>query len=164
MSWNLSLPNQSLSPEGANEVSIKLDQLLVDMQVFRQNIRTINWSPNIRPHFDLAPRVNQLYGLTAPGPEIVANRILELGHEPANSNSEVLMKASLQTKEEIRTYEEAIFVVIRNSHQLLKDVKEVFDTAATYKDEKTMGMMQEFAQYLNHTIWLFTSLRAARMN
>ena len=156
----------SLNPEKAEKLAQAMDEVLVDYQIYQQNIRKIQWDQRLRPYLDLSQKVNILYGVTEANTHNLARQILKLGHSPTtvSNGSTALMKSHMTQIQEVRNFDEAIYGIIHTSGQLLEAVQEVFYLAAEYEEKQSLAMMGQLAQQLNFTIWAFSSVRSATNN
>ncbi|MEM6768120.1 MAG: ferritin-like domain-containing protein [Bacteroidota bacterium] len=153
-----------LGPMDSEILSEKLDVLLADYQVYQQNIRKLNWNPSIRPFFTLSESIEELQDAVFSHSEVIADKILMLGSTPSTVDGNYLIKASLTIVEPEIGYDEALKMIVLNSQQLLKTVREVYQVAEGLGEKFTMALMSQLARSLGGTIWHFSHLRMAHMN
>ena len=160
------IPYNQLSPEGKENLAVALDELLIDYQIYHENIQKIHWDQQYRSYLDLSQKVEILYKVTDANKQVLAEKILELGKNPTslNQGSVALMKSRMSQLQEVQNFDEAIFAIVQSSGQLLETVQEVFYLAAEYDEKQTMAMMNRLAQQLHFTIWVFSSVRSAMNN
>lgn len=160
------IPNQGgLSPEASEQVSNGLDILLADYHVYQQNLRRMQWNQHTRVFFALEEQLGELYASTDASSDIIAERILQLGHSPTTTVGEALSKANMEVLETgFEDYNELFMRVIDDTHELIHQVRDVFIIANNYKDQNTIILLEELGKFLNYNIWLFSSMRASLNN
>lgn len=156
--------NQYLSPGQSEELSDQLDLLLADFQVFQQNVNQIHWSPQLRPYFNFSQDVGRVKEVLEPTKEVIASKILRLGHAPSVSSTNYMIKASLYPVEGIDNLDDAMKLIIINGQELLKTVKEIFDFATELNEQFTISLMHHLAERLSYMVWHFSQQRMAQMN
>ena len=153
-----------LGPMDAEILSEKLDVLLADYQVYQQNIRKLNWNPSIRPFLQLSESIEELQEATFSHSEVIADKILMLGNTPSTVDGNYLIKASLTIVEPDINYDQALKMIVLNSQELLRTVRDVYEVAEGLGEKFTMALMSQLAKSMGGTIWHFSHLRMAHMN
>ena len=90
---------------------------------------------------------------------------MQLGYEPTVSVSDAMVKTNIQLIHEgFENYNSLFLHLIQDTHSVLQQVREVFDIATTYKDQRTIVLLGELGRFLNYNIWLFSAMRASMYN
>jgi len=155
------------SPEQREELAERLDDLLRNYEVYHNNIRKIHWDRQLNPFLDFNQKVDFLHKVSAHTQDNIAEQVLSLGKSPSigeTSPSYLPSNTYIQVLQEINGFEDAVLAIIRNSQELLKEVKEIFYLAAEYNEQSTMNQMSSLAQQLSMTVFVFSSVRLSMMN
>jgi len=124
-----------LSPEASEQVSKGLDILLADYHIYQQNVRKMQWNQRTRMFFDLDDQLGQLYASTDSSTDILADRIMQLGHAPTASVSEALVKSNIEALDQGHdSYNDIFIQLLQDTHALMRQVREVFEIASLYRD------------------------------
>lgn len=160
------VPSQGgLTPEASEQVSNGLDMLLADYHIYQQNLRKMQWNQHTRIFFNLEEQLGEVYSSTDASSDLIAERILQLGYAPTSTVREALVKSNMQVVQEgFEDYNDLFIRIIHDTHELIKQVREVFKIASSYKDQRTIVLLGELGRFLNYTIWLFSSMRASLNN
>lgn len=160
------IPNQGgLSHEASEQVSNELDLLLADYHIYQQNLRMMQWNHYTRVFFNLEEQLGELYASTDASSDIVAERILQLGHLPTTTVGEAMIKSNIEVLHEgIEDYNELFMRIINDTNALIAQVRDVFKIASNYKDKSTIVTLGELGKFLNYNVWLFNSMRASVNN
>lgn len=154
----------SLSPDESWDLAQQLDRLSSEVQIFQQNLTKMSWTRELRPFLDFQERIKALKGASTKATQMLADRILELGHQPSLISGNYVIKSDLQILPSIENYDHALLTIVEDSQKLMDIVKEVFDVAAEYHEETTMSFMSQVAKQLALTIHFFMQMRSAHMN
>ena len=154
-------------PDGTEQLTEKLDQLLTDYEIYHRNLRRIHWDQSLRPFINFSDKLNKLYHITDQSKNAVAETLLSLGGKPDLKNIEVahlLPQTRVHALAEVRSFEEAVGAILQNSQTLLHEVKEVFFLAASLEEKSTQQLMANLSQQLAFTLAVFNGARLAQLN
>lgn len=154
----------SLSPDESWELAQQLDRLSSEVQIFQQNLTKMGWTRELRPYLTFQQRIKALKAASIQATHMLAERILELGHEPSLISGNYIIKSDLQILPSIENFDHALLTIVDDSQKLMDIVKEVFEIAAEYHEEQTMAFMSQVAKQLALTIHFFMQMRSAHMN
>ena len=160
------IPYQSQSHD-ASELTDKLDQLLLDYEIYHRNLRKIHWDQSLRPFLDFSDKLNKLYNIVDGSKHAVAENLLSLGGQPDLQNIEVahlLPNTRVNALSEVRSFEGAIRGILQNSQSLQEEVKEVFMLATQLGESQTQQLMISLNQQLTFTLAIFNGVRLAQLN
>ena len=153
-----------LSPQGAQDLAEILDKLLLDVQVYHQNIRALSWDQGLKPFLELSSSLGQLDQMVHAGENLLADQILSLGHTPTRQSHTLLAPTRIQPIEEVMGYDHAILTLVSGSKQLLRTIREVFDKAVDLEEAHTMNLMSQIAKQVSWNVSFFTQMRLAQWN
>jgi len=153
-----------LSSDESWELSMALDNLLADHQIYQTNLRKMYWNKGLKPYLDFHQQIGQLYESTRIVSNVVAETILKLGHSPSTSESEFLAKSNVSVMEQVPNFDQAALMIVHNSQELLYTVREVFEKAAELHEEFSMALMSRLARQLVINIQFFIHARMAMLN
>ena len=126
----------------AEELAEHLDHLLADFQVYQKNIRKLLWNQQLRPYLKFNQSVAGLHESVRLSGDVIADQIMTLGETPSlEPNTLPAQTRVSMVVAEITDFETAVYAIVNSSHELLGAVKEVFELAASYKEEYTMALM-----------------------
>lgn len=147
----------------ANVVS-GLNQLLADLQVFYANLHGFHWNVKGKGFFTLHSKYEELYDDAAEKIDEVAERILQLGGKPENRYSEYLKIT--QVKEDGFTAEglEGVNKVLETISLLIKEERQLIQLANEANDDVTAGLMAEYLQGQEKTVWMLLSFLEKKEN
>jgi starvation-inducible DNA-binding protein len=163
----MDLIRQHSNPEGAVQLTEKLDNLLTDYEIYHRNLRRIHWDQSLRPFIDFSSKLDQLYHIADNSKNEIAENLLSLGGTPDLKNIEVahlLPQTRVNALTEVRNFETAVNSIMQNSAQLLEEVKEVFLLAAHLGEQRTQQLMVGLSQQLTFTVAIFNGVRMAQFN
>lgn len=158
---------QPMNPDAEEQLIDKLDDLLTNYEVYHNNIRKIHWAPELRPFLDLNAKVTFLYNVSRGSRDELAEVITTKGYQPSVGQEQpsfLPIQTSIQALQEVPTFEEAIFHLVRSSKELLDQVKDLIILATELKDQETLGLMTNLAHQLSLTTIVFSSVRLAQLN
>lgn len=157
---------QSFHPEDADRLASQLDHLLVDFQVYQQNVRQFHWNRSLRPFLDLGPKFTLLNQVTENNINLVAEHLLEMGYHPEPSENLTALTYGRVAPLTLPFAEvnDALLALIESSQQLLVAVEEVWVLAQEVDEPHTLELMTNFIMQLRMAIHVFGSSRMAIYN
>lgn len=160
------IPYNPINPQEGEELAEKLNELLVDYQIYQKNLLSLHWNRSLKGFLDLSDKIHKMNQLSNFNIEQIAGKIMNMGYEPTVFDQPSLLPVTTRVRSiaKVTSFEEAISTIIYTSNQLLETVKEVFYTAAEIEEKQTMVMMQHLAHQLSFAIGVFTGVRLAQMN
>lgn len=141
----------------ATVVSVQLNQLLADYQIYYQNLRTLHWYAKGVTFFALHAKFEEYYNKAAEVVDELAERILMLGGNPIYSYSQYVQISKLSEAPAISEGIEAVKLVLANSEYLLDAVKTSFKVAEKSGDEGTVALMSDLIGSTEKQIWMLKS-------
>ena len=143
-----------LDAHKAEELSIKLNDLLANFQVFYQNLRGIHWNIRGKRFFDLHAKFEELYNDAQVKVDMIAERILTLGGVPYHTFHDYNEHAKVPVGKDISQDEKAITLIVNSITVLLKLEREILTQSGVADDEGTNAMMSDFITEQEKTVWM----------
>jgi starvation-inducible DNA-binding protein len=144
-----------------NEKTVeKLNQVLSDLQVVYQNLRTMHWLVKGEQFFMLHKLYEEFYTETAETVDEVAERILMLGGTPLHQFADYLKNARVEPVVEVPKGKESLKLAVNNYNQLLSSYRELNAYAAENGDEGTAALFSELIGSTEKKLWMLNSTLA----
>ncbi|NAS32880.1 DNA starvation/stationary phase protection protein [Flavobacteriaceae bacterium R38] len=143
-----------LDTQKTKELSIELNNLLANFQVFYQNLRGIHWNIRGKRFFDLHAKFEELYNDAQVKVDMIAERILTLGGTPFHTFHDYNENAQVPVGKDVSLDEEAIKLIVDSITVLLKIEREILDQSDEANDEGTNSMMSDFITEQEKTVWM----------
>lgn len=134
-----------------------LNQLLADLQVFYANLHGFHWNVKGKGFFTLHGKYEELYDDVAEKIDEVAERILQLGGTPENRYSEYLKISQVKEDGFTPSGIESVSKILETLSNLIKEERQLVDLANEANDEVTAGLMGDYLQGQEKTVWMLLS-------
>ena len=146
-----------LDASKVSKVISGLQQLLAHYQVFYTNLRGFHW--NIKGHsfFVLHSKFEEFYDDAAEKADEIAERILMLGGEPANTFSQYLKTARIKEVSGVSCGEEALKNILDSYSLLIEEERAILSSASEAKDESTVSLMSDYLKGQEKTVWMLVA-------
>jgi starvation-inducible DNA-binding protein len=141
----------------AEDLVVKLNQLLADYQLFYQNVRGFHWNIKGKDFFELHLKFEEFYDNAVVKIDEIAERILTLEGEPLHTFSDYLKKAKITEAKGITDGTEGVNVVLKNFAVLIAQEREILADAGAADDEGTASLMSDYITETEKVIWMLTS-------
>lgn len=146
-----------LEASGATKTASELQQLLADLHVFYMNLRGFHWHIEGKGFFALHEMFEKLYDSVGDKIDDVAERILTLGNSPESRFSEYLKKANIKEDGVSASSETTIKQTLDNLKTIITQMQKVSKVAENNDDSVTQGIMDEYIQEYQKTIWMLVA-------
>ncbi|NER14100.1 DNA starvation/stationary phase protection protein [Leptobacterium flavescens] len=143
-----------LDTRKTEELTVELNSLLANFQVFYQNLRGIHWNIRGKRFFDLHAKFEELYNDAQLKVDMIAERILTLGGTPLHTFGDYVRVASVPVGKDISLDESAIKLVVDSLTELLKIERNILEQSDDAADEGTNSMMSDFITEQEKTVWM----------
>ncbi len=155
----------SLPSSDAEELVTQLDSLLLDYQVYGNNVRRLHWDRKLRPWLHLTPKLHLLDRSTQENTRQIAEQLLAMGHTPSIPDAQfALVRSKVQPMLAADTPNEAITALIRSTYELLDQVHAVWQLANSIQEPATMQILGNLAMQLRFVIHVFQGSRSVMNN
>jgi starvation-inducible DNA-binding protein len=135
-------------------LTINLNRLLSNFQVYYQNLRGLHWNIKGKRFFDLHVKFEEYYNDSQLKIDLIAERVLTLGGTPLHTFTDYIENSQLKVGKNISNDVEAVSLVIDSLGVLLSIERQIFNDASEINDEGTNAMMSDFISEQEKTIWM----------
>ena len=146
-----------LDAEKTADLANGLNQLLANFEIHYQNLRALHWNIRGQKFFELHLKFEELYTDAQEKVDLVAERILTLGHTPLHTFSDYLHATELPEARNIHEGREAVDVVLNGLGILLRIERELLAQAGEANDEGTVSLMSDFINEQEKTVWMLSA-------
>ena len=137
-----------------------LNNVLSDLQVVYQNLRTMHWLVKGPDFYMLHKMYEGFYNETAEVVDEVAERILTIGGVPYHQYNDYLKHSSVQPVVDVPKGKESLKIAVANFEHLLKSYREVIAEAADNNDEGTVALFSELIASTEKKLWMLNTTLA----
>lgn len=146
-----------IDQEKAVVLSIKLNELLSDYQVFYQNLRGLHWNIKGREFFELHVKFEEYYNDAVVKVDEIAERILTLEGEPLHTFSDYIRVSEIKEAKGVFSAEKGVEIIIDNFSTLILKEREILSLASEADDEGTASLMSDYISETEKTLWMLSS-------
>lgn len=146
-----------INKEKAKNLSLLLNDLLANYQVYYTNIRGFHWNVKGEKFFELHVKFEELYDDLILKIDELAERILTLGFEPEYRYSKYIevseIKEASQTHDgiqDVRDLVEGLGILISKQRVILEESGEA-------DDEGTNALMSDYIREQEKLVWMYTA-------
>ncbi|MFK7050712.1 MULTISPECIES: Dps family protein [Flavobacterium] len=153
----MKINNLGLPVEETKELTIQLNMLLSNFQIYYQNLRGLHWNIRGKRFFDLHLKFEELYNDSQLKIDMIAERILTLGAIPYHTFEDYLKNSELIAGKNISNDEKAIKLIVESITTLLVIERKILKNSDIIDDEGTSSMMSDFIKEQEKTIWMMSA-------
>ncbi|HEY8400296.1 MAG TPA: DNA starvation/stationary phase protection protein [Cytophagaceae bacterium] len=146
-----------LDTEKANDLAIRLNQLLANYQVFYQNLRGFHWNIKGKKFFELHAKFEELYTDAQEKIDEIAERILTLGHTPLHSFNSYSKISEISPVENITDATTTVETTLQNLSLIIRKEREILKEAAEADDEGTVTLLTDYVKQQEKTAWMLSA-------
>ena len=146
-----------IDKEKALNLSLRLNGLLADYQLFYQNLRGLHWNIKGREFFELHLKFEEYYDNAVIKVDEIAERILTLDGEPLHTFTDYLSISEIKEEKGITNGIEGVNIIINNFSILILKEREILSLAAEADDEGTVSLMSDYISETEKTLWMLNS-------
>lgn len=146
-----------IDTEKAAVLSLKLNQLLSDYQLFYQNLRGFHWNIKGKEFFELHLKFEELYNDAVIKVDEIAERILTLEGEPMHTFTDYLETSNIKEEKGVTNGVQGITVVVKNFSTIISLEREILGLAGDANDEGTASLMSDYISQTEKTLWMLNS-------
>jgi len=146
-----------IDKEKALNLTLILNELLADYQLFYQNLRGLHWNIKGREFFELHLKFEEYYDNAVIKVDEIAERILTLEGEPLHTFTDYLNVSEIKEEKGITNGIEGVNVIINNYSVLILKEREILSLAAEADDEGTVSLMSDYISETEKTLWMLNS-------
>ncbi|KAE9540583.1 DNA starvation/stationary phase protection protein [Ursidibacter maritimus] len=146
-----------LNTVSSEKLAAELNKLLASYQVFYTNVRGYHWNIKGVSFFELHAKFEEIYNDLVVKVDEIAERILTLGHVPANAFSQYLQASLIKEHIGISSAQECLTGTVEGLKTLLKQQREILAFANELDDEGTASQMSDYIKEQEKLVWMFSA-------
>jgi starvation-inducible DNA-binding protein len=146
-----------IDQEKAVVLSIILNELLSDYQMFYQNLRGLHWNIKGREFFELHVKFEEYYNDAVVKVDEIAERILTLEGEPLHTFSDYIRISEIKEAKGVFVGEKGVEIIIDNFSTLILKEREILQLSVDADDEGTASLMSDYISETEKTLWMLSS-------
>jgi len=135
-------------------LTISLNTLLANFQVYYQNLRGLHWNIKGKSFFELHVKFEEFYTDSQEKIDVIAERILTLGGTPLHTFNDYTEVSKVPVGKNVTNDVEAVNLVVTSLSELLKVERNILEESDQAKDEGTNAMMSDLISEQEKTIWM----------
>lgn len=143
-----------LNEKKINELTVDLNELLANFQIYYQNLRGLHWNIKGRSFFELHMKFEELYSDAQEKVDLIAERILTLQGTPLHTFEDYQMTATVPVGKNISKDIEAVQIVVNSLEKLIKIERRILEKSGEADDEGTNSLMSDFITEQEKTVWM----------
>lgn len=146
-----------LSVDSSEKLAKELNNLLASYQVFYTNVRGYHWNIKGVSFFELHAKFEEIYDDLVVKVDEIAERILTLGHVPANGFSQYLNASLIKEDLGVSSAQQCLTGTLEGFKTLLKQQREILALASEADDEGTASQMSDYIKEQEKLVWMFSA-------
>ncbi|MBP8793518.1 MAG: DNA starvation/stationary phase protection protein [Lutibacter sp.] len=146
-----------LDKKQTETLTINLNDLLANFQVYYQSLRGLHWNIKGKSFFELHVKFEEFYTDSQEKIDMIAERILTLGGHPLHTFEDYTKLAKVPVGKDISKDTEGVALVVNSLTELLKIERAILESASDANDEGTNSMMSDFIAEQEKTIWMLNA-------
>lgn len=146
-----------IDKEKAEELVVKLNDLLANYQLFYQNLRGLHWNIKGKEFFELHLKFEELYNDAVIKVDEIAERILTLEGEPLHTFSDYLKTAGIKEEKSVINGTRGIEIIVNNFTTLIAKERVILSLASKAEDEGSVSLMSDYISQTEKTLWMLDS-------
>lgn len=143
-----------LQKDKINELTVDLNELLANFQIYYQNLRGLHWNIKGKSFFELHVKFEELYTDAQEKVDLVAERILTLEATPLHTFADYQVVASVPVGKNISKDIEAVQLVVKSLEMLIEIERVILEKSGEANDEGTNSLMSDFIAEQEKTAWM----------
>lgn len=146
-----------LDTSKAQELAIKLNELLANYSVFYQNSRGYHWNIKGEKFFELHLKFEELYNDLLLKIDEVAERILTLGYSPNHNYSEYTRLSKIIESNDMADGIKAITNILESFKIIITLQRELLTLSGEAGDEGTNALMSDYIRAQEKLVWMYSA-------
>jgi len=146
-----------LNKKETDNLTISLNNLLANFQVYYQSLRGLHWNIKGKSFFELHVKFEEFYTDSQEKIDMIAERILTLGGSPLHTFEDYSSLSKVPVGKNITNDVEAVSLVVKSLSELLKIERSILNESDNANDEGTNSMMSDFIAEQEKTIWMLNA-------
>jgi starvation-inducible DNA-binding protein len=146
-----------LNSQKADELSVKLNELLANYSIFYQNVRGYHWNIKGEKFFELHLKFEELYNDLILKIDETAERILTLGGTPEHNYSKYKEAAQIKESSEVSDGIKAVEDILASFKIIILLQRNILALSAEIDDEGTNALMSDYIRAQEKLVWMYSS-------
>jgi starvation-inducible DNA-binding protein len=146
-----------LDASKSEALSEKLNDLLVNYQVFYMNLRGFHWNIKGDKFFELHLKFEEMYNDALLKIDEIAERILTLGFTPLHTYSDYSRLTKIKEAKDVSNGKEAIRQILEGFKVLLPIERALLELSGESDDEGTNALMSDYIREQEKLVWMLSA-------
>jgi len=146
-----------IEKEKAENLTVQLNNLLANYQVFYQNLRGFHWNIKGKDFFELHLKFEEFYDDAVIKIDEIAERILTLDGTPLHKFEDYINQSSIEVAKGLFDGKTSVNIVMANFSILLQKERAILNLAGDANDEGTVSLMSDYISQTEKTLWMLKS-------
>jgi starvation-inducible DNA-binding protein len=146
-----------LSSKACQQLSVSLNDLLANYQVFYQNTRGFHWNIKGENFFELHLKFEELYTDLQVKIDEIAERILTLGHTPLHSFDDYSGISNIKAVKNCSNGREALTHILDGLRIILVMQRGLLLLSSDAGDEGTNALMSGYVTAQEKLVWMYSA-------
>lgn len=146
-----------LDQNRVEELTIELNDLLANYQIFYMNVRGFHWNIKGAKFFELHVKFEELYNDLLIKVDELAERILTLGGEPLHAYSSYLNVSKIREATNVTDAETTVSSLLLSFETLLTKQRSLMDLSSEADDEGTSALMSDYIREQEKLVWMYSA-------
>lgn len=139
------------------ELTIDLNDLLANYQIFYMNVRGFHWNIKGDKFFELHEKFEELYGDLQEKIDEVAERILTLGNRPMHTYRDFLEISDVKEHKDLTGAEETVSAILECFKVIIAKERIILEKSEKMDDEGTNALMSDYIREQEKLVWMYSS-------
>lgn len=136
------------------DLTINLNELLANFQVYYQNLRGLHWNIKGKSFFELHVKFEELYTDSQEKIDMIAERILTLEGTPLHTFEDYSSLAKVPVGKNVSNDTASVQLIVTALTTLIEIEREILNQSGEADDEGTNAMMSDFISEQEKTVWM----------
>ncbi len=143
-----------LDREKVKDLTINLNDLLANFQVYYQNLRGLHWNIKGKSFFELHVKFEELYTDSQEKIDMIAERILTLEGTPLHTFEDYTELAKVPVGRNVSNDTASVQLIVTSLTTLIEIERAILSQSDEADDEGTNSMMSDFISEQEKTVWM----------
>lgn len=149
-----------LDQEKAKVLTIALNELLANYQVFYMSTRGFHWNIKGNKFFELHVKFEELYNDLLLKVDEIAERVLTLGETPIHTYSDYLQISTIKEDKNVTEAIPSVESLLNSFEILLSKQREILNLSGEAEDEGTGALMSDYIREQEKLVWMYSAYLA----
>ncbi|MCW5911811.1 MAG: DNA starvation/stationary phase protection protein [Cyclobacteriaceae bacterium] len=146
-----------LDTQKAENLAMRLNELLANYSVFYQNTRGYHWNIKGEKFFELHLKFEELYNDLLLKIDEVAERILTLGYSPNHRYSDYHAVSQIKESPKESDGLKAVAEILESFKVIISVQRELLALSADAGDEGTNALMSDYIRAQEKLVWMYSA-------